>query len=139
MPGALVKPRHLKRLSTTWPCGVIALPRHRLGRPSPERAYVFEIEAAYHRRPDWQRIFYNDIFLYFATFPSSKAGDYSDVKVVSPYGEIGWERLSRLSEEMKALMIDVVNHCYDLMRRTGVADATQRFLLFHSHQRGYQG
>jgi hypothetical protein len=84
-------------------------------------------------------MFYNDIFLHFATFPSSKAGDYSDVKVVSPYGEIGWERLSRLSEEMKALMIDVVNHCYDLMRRTGVADATQRFLLFHSHQRGYQG
>ena len=50
------------------------------------------------------------------TFPSSKAGDYSDVKVVSPYGEIGWERLSRLSdEEMKALMIDVVNHCYDFL------------------------
>jgi len=49
-------------------------------------------------------------------FPSSKAGDYSDVKVVSPYGEIGWERLSRLSdEEMKALMIDVVNHCYDFL------------------------
>jgi hypothetical protein len=49
-------------------------------------------------------------------FPSSRAGDYSDVKVVSPYGEIGWERLSRLSdEEMKALMIDVVNHCYDFL------------------------
>jgi hypothetical protein len=33
-----------------------------------------------------------------------------------PYGEIGWERLSRLSdEEMKALMIDVVNHCYDFL------------------------
>jgi ligand-binding SRPBCC domain-containing protein len=50
------------------------------------------------------------------TFPSSKAGDYSDVKVVSPYGEIAWERLGRLSdEEMKALMIDVVNHCYDFL------------------------
>ena len=50
------------------------------------------------------------------TFPSSKTGNYSDVKVVSPYGQIGWERVSRLSdEEMKALMIDVVNHCYDFL------------------------
>jgi hypothetical protein len=32
------------------------------------------------------------------------------VVVRSPYGEIPWPRLSRLSdEEMKALMIDVVN------------------------------
>jgi len=49
-------------------------------------------------------------------FPSSKEGDYSDVKVVSPYGEIGWSKVSRLSdEEMKALMIDVVDHCYDFL------------------------
>jgi ligand-binding SRPBCC domain-containing protein len=40
-------------------------------------------------------------------------GDYSDVKVVSPFGEISWAKVSRLSdEEMKALMIDVVNHSY---------------------------
>ena len=46
------------------------------------------------------------------TVPGSEAGDYSDVKVVSPFGEIPWTRLSRLSdEEMKVLMIDVVNHC----------------------------
>jgi len=32
-------------------------------------------------------------------WPSSKAGDYSDVKVVSPYGEIPWVRLSRISQE----------------------------------------
>jgi hypothetical protein len=43
-------------------------------------------------------------------YPSSKTGDYSDVKVVSPFGEIPWKELSRLSdEEMKTLMIDVVN------------------------------
>ena len=49
-------------------------------------------------------------------FPSSETGDYSDVRVVSPYGAIPWGRLSRLSdEEMKALMIDVVNHCYDFL------------------------
>jgi hypothetical protein len=42
-------------------------------------------------------------------YPSSKIGDYSDVKVVSPFGEIPWKELSRLSdEEMKILMIDVV-------------------------------
>jgi hypothetical protein len=50
--------------------------------------------------------------LHAGTFPSSKAGDYSDVKVVSPYGEIAWNDLGRLSDdEMKALMIDVVNRC----------------------------
>ena len=42
--------------------------------------------------------------------PSSKTGDYSDVKVVTPYGEIPWNNLSRLNDdEMKELMIDVVN------------------------------
>jgi len=50
--------------------------------------------------------------LHAGTFPSSESNDYSDVKVVSPYGEIAWNKLSRLSdEEMKALMIDVVNRC----------------------------
>ncbi|ANV99355.1 hypothetical protein [Bradyrhizobium icense] len=48
--------------------------------------------------------------------PSSQTGDYSDVKVVTPYGEIQWNRLSRLSDaEMKALMMDVVDHCYDFL------------------------
>ena len=46
-------------------------------------------------------------------FPSSQAGDFADVKVVSPFGEIPWSRLGRLSDdEMRVLMIDVVNHCY---------------------------
>jgi len=49
-------------------------------------------------------------------FPSSKAGDYSDVKVVSPFGEIAWNNLSRLNDqEMKILMIDVVKHCDKLL------------------------
>jgi hypothetical protein len=48
--------------------------------------------------------------------PDSQAGDYSDVKIVSPYGEIPWARLARLSDdEMRVLMIDVVNHCYKFM------------------------
>jgi hypothetical protein len=39
--------------------------------------------------------------------PSSRSADYSDVKVVTPYGETRWNDLSRMSDkEMKALMID---------------------------------
>src|SRR5262245_22778380 len=54
--------------------------------------------------------------LHAGTSPSSETGDYSDVKVVSPYGEIPWNRLSRLSDkEMKELMIDVVDRCYDFL------------------------
>jgi ligand-binding SRPBCC domain-containing protein len=48
--------------------------------------------------------------------PSSKTGDFNDVKVVSPYGEIPWTEVSRFNDdEMKDLMIDVVNHCYDFL------------------------
>ncbi len=44
--------------------------------------------------------------------PTSRAGDYSDVKVTTPDREIAWNDLSRLNDdEMKRLMIDVVNHC----------------------------
>lgn len=45
--------------------------------------------------------------------PRSVTGDFSDVKVVSPRGEIPWNELSRLSdEEMKTLMIEVVDKVY---------------------------
>jgi hypothetical protein len=55
--------------------------------------------------------------LHAGIFPSSKSGDYSDVKVVSPYGEIPWTQLSRISdEEMRALMIDVVNKTVTFLR-----------------------
>lgn len=38
------------------------------------------------------------------------------MKVVTSFGEIPWNEVSRLSdEEMKKLMIDVVNHCYDFL------------------------
>ncbi len=50
--------------------------------------------------------------------PSSKAGDNSDVKVVTPYGEIPWEKLSRISdEEMKRLMKGIVNQIYTFLCR----------------------
>jgi len=49
--------------------------------------------------------------------PHSQAGDYSDVLVTTPAGDIPWSKLSRLSdEEMKTLMIDVVNRTYLLLR-----------------------
>ena len=51
--------------------------------------------------------------LHAGVTPDSATGDYSDVVVRSPYGEIPWPKLSRLSdEEMKALMIEVVNKTY---------------------------
>jgi hypothetical protein len=54
--------------------------------------------------------------LHAGIYPSSQSGDYSDVKVVTPYGEISWERLGRLSDdEMKMLMIDVVDRCYEFL------------------------
>jgi len=44
--------------------------------------------------------------------PISESGDYSDVKVITPDREIPWSDLSRFGDrEMKALMIDVVNRC----------------------------
>ena len=48
--------------------------------------------------------------------PDSQIGDYTDVVVRSPHGEIPWPNLSRLNdEEMKALMIDVVNKTYQAL------------------------
>lgn len=49
-------------------------------------------------------------------YPSSQKGDYSDVKVVTPYGDIAWREVSRLSDnDMKPLMIDVTNHCHKFL------------------------
>jgi hypothetical protein len=46
----------------------------------------------------------------------SIAGDYSDVKVVTPEREIPWNELSRISdEEMKILMKQVVNKLYTVL------------------------
>ena len=56
--------------------------------------------------------------LHAGVTPSSATGDYSDVKVVTPYGEIPWTNLSRISdEEMKALMIEVTNKVFTFLTR----------------------
>jgi hypothetical protein len=54
--------------------------------------------------------------LHAGTSPSSGTGDFSDVVVNSPYGTIPWPKVSRLNDdEMKQLMIDVVNRTYELV------------------------
>ena len=54
--------------------------------------------------------------LHAGTFPSSKTGDHTDVKVVSPYGEIAWNQLGRISdEEMKPLMEEIVDRLYTFL------------------------
>jgi len=56
--------------------------------------------------------------LHAGTSPSSKTGDYSDVKIVTPYGEIPWRNASRISdEEMKRLMKEVVSKIYTFLCR----------------------
>lgn len=51
--------------------------------------------------------------LHAGTVPDSLTGDYSDVKVVTPFGEIPWPQVSRISDtEMKALMIEIVNKVF---------------------------
>lgn len=49
--------------------------------------------------------------LHSGTAPSSKKGDWSDVYVVSPYGNIPWKKLSKINdEEMRKLMLEVENN-----------------------------
>jgi hypothetical protein len=55
--------------------------------------------------------------LHTGIVPLSKSGDYSDVVVHTPFGEIPWNDLSRFDDaEMKALMVDVVNRTYHLFQ-----------------------
>lgn len=54
--------------------------------------------------------------LHAGTVPDSASGDYSDVKVVTPFGEIPWTRLSRISDaEMKTLMIEITNKVFTFL------------------------
>jgi hypothetical protein len=50
--------------------------------------------------------------------PYSEVDDFSDVKVVTPSGEIPWNRLSRIrDDEMRALMNQVVDRLYIVLLR----------------------
>jgi len=48
----------------------------------------------------------------------SEIGDFSDVKVVTPKGEIPWNEVSRISDdEMREFMKEVVNKLYTYLLR----------------------
>jgi hypothetical protein len=58
--------------------------------------------------------------LHAGTAPITLIGDYSDVKVIDATGkEIPWNQVSRISQdEMKTLMVGVVDRLYTFLRRT---------------------
>ena len=50
--------------------------------------------------------------------PCSKAGDFSDAKLVTSYGEIPWNNLSRIrNDEMRDFMKQVVDRLYTVLLR----------------------
>lgn len=64
------------------------------------------------------RCFRNSVLedLHAGMVPDSQCGDYSDVVIRTPSGEIPWGKLSRIDDaEMRALMIDVVNRTYQFI------------------------
>lgn len=51
--------------------------------------------------------------LHAGVFPRSANGDWSDVRVVTPFGEIAWTDLSRISDaEMREIMAEAVNRVF---------------------------
>lgn len=65
----------------------------------------------------------------------SRTGDYRDVKLVTPSGEIPWNEVSRITQaEMKTLMKQVVNKLYTVLM--SLEDEEAMYLLF-SHGQDY--
>jgi hypothetical protein len=65
--------------------------------------------------------------LHVGISPDSKAGDYSDVKVVSPYGEIPWGGLSRISDiEMKKLIKECVDKVYMILTMSYMSEKERK-------------
>jgi hypothetical protein len=65
------------------------------------------------------RCFRNSVLedLHAGIAPDSKAGDYSDVLVTTPFGVIPWPKLSRFDdEEMKTLIVDVVQKTFEFIQ-----------------------
>jgi hypothetical protein len=53
--------------------------------------------------------------LHGGKFPQSLSGDYTDVKVVTPCGEIPWNELSRISaKEIHFLMLEIENSIQEI-------------------------
>ncbi|WP_125206322.1 hypothetical protein [Capsulimonas corticalis] len=63
--------------------------------------------------------------------PQSKTGDYSDVHVVTPYGEIPWNNVSRITDdEMREWMKEVVNKLYTFLIRSNDIDFLERMTIY---------
>ena len=63
--------------------------------------------------------------------PGSPAGDFSDVKVVTPQGEIPWNEVSRISnDEMRAFMRQVVDRLYTCLLRLDDPEFLQRMMRY---------
>ncbi len=59
--------------------------------------------------------------------PSTQTGDHSDVKVVTPYGEIPWINASRISDdEMHQFMKQVVDRIYTVLLRLDDSEFIER-------------
>ena len=78
------------------------------------------------------RCFRNSVLenLHAGIVPDSKSGDYTDVVVHSPFGQIAWGKLSRFDDaEMKVLMMDVVNRTYKFIRELFHDESGAKLLL----------
>ena len=68
--------------------------------------------------------------------PSSASGDFSDVSVNSPHGVIPWPKVSRLNDdEMKRLMIDVVDRAYRFIHTLFDEGTGGELLIFGSSEK----
>ena len=72
--------------------------------------------------------------LHSGRYPSSRTGDYSDVTVVTPYGEIPWNEVSRLNDaEMKRLMKEVVDKLYTFLHYNRDVVFLENFMAWAGH------
>ena len=79
-----------------------------------------------------QQRFRNSVLedLHAGMAPDSRTGDYSDVFVHTPFGDIHWRDLSRFDDaEMKTLMIDSVNRTYKFIQELFDEEAGAAVLL----------
>lgn len=65
--------------------------------------------------------------------PQTEVGDYSDVYVATPTGNIPWNKASKISDKMmKALMIDVTNRVYSFLLKMDDEDFLVKTLMYSS-------
>lgn len=63
--------------------------------------------------------------------PASATGDFSDVKVVTPYGEIPWNQVSRITnDEIREFMKQVVDRLYTFSLRANDLAFVERMMKY---------